>query len=112
MLSRRVNRCGHSFKDSIPSLNGSVCSRWDETGPRSPTSLVTMMKIVRSSVLLLLAIFSVLQADAAYSNALRVVSFNIRCTNPNDGTNSWDLRREIFFGEVKRLAPSLIGFQE
>ena len=71
-----------------------------------------MIKFLRSVALLFLAIGFVLHADAADKKALRIVSFNIRCTNPNDGTNSWDLRREVFFDEVKRLAPSIIGFQE
>ena len=68
--------------------------------------------MIRSIALLFLAVFSALHADAADSKALHIVSFNIRCTNPNDGTNSWELRREVFFDEVKRLAPSIIGFQE
>jgi endonuclease/exonuclease/phosphatase family metal-dependent hydrolase len=71
-----------------------------------------MINVVRSIALVLFVIFSVLEADAADAKALRIVSFNVRFTNPNDGTNSWELRREIFFDEVKRLAPSIIGFQE
>ena len=71
-----------------------------------------MIKVVRSIALLLLAIFPVLQGGAAESKALRIVSFNIRCTNPHDGTNSWELRRQVFFDEVNRMAPSIIGFQE
>src|SRR3954447_16676013 len=71
-----------------------------------------MIKMVRSIVLLLLAIFPVLQVGAADSTPLRIVSFNIRCTNGHDGTNSWELRRQVFFDEVNRMAPSIIGFQE
>lgn len=70
-----------------------------------------MIKIVRSIALLLLAIFFVLQVDAADAKSLRIVSFNIRCTT-NDGTNSWPLRRQVFFDEVNRMAPAIIGFQE
>ena len=68
--------------------------------------------MIRSIALLFLTIFSVFHVDASDSTALRIVSFNIRCTNMNDGTNSWDLRRDVFFDEVKRMAPSVIGFQE
>ena len=68
--------------------------------------------MIRAIALLFFTICSVFQLAAADSKPLRIVSFNIRCTNMNDGTNSWDLRREVFFGEVKRLAPSIIGFQE
>jgi endonuclease/exonuclease/phosphatase family metal-dependent hydrolase len=71
-----------------------------------------MIKVIRSIGLLSLAIFSVLQVGAADSKALRIVSFNIRCTNPHDGTNSWELRRQVFFDEVSRMAPAIIGFQE
>ncbi|MDB6027771.1 MAG: putative endonuclease/exonuclease/phosphatase family protein [Verrucomicrobiales bacterium] len=71
-----------------------------------------MIKVVRSIALLLLALFPVLQVGAADSTPLRIVSFNIRCTNPHDGTNSWELRRQVFFDEVNRLAPAIIGFQE
>ncbi len=71
-----------------------------------------MIKVARSIALLLLALFPLFQVDAAESKALRIVSFNVRCTNPHDGTNSWDLRRGVFFDEVHRMAPAIIGFQE
>lgn len=44
--------------------------------------------------------------------SLRVMSFNIRTSTARDGENAWPLRRDLFFAEIARFAPSLIGFQE
>lgn len=50
--------------------------------------------------------------NLANDSALKVVSFNVRLSAANDGTNSWRFRREFFFKTVGQLTPTLIGFQE
>lgn len=51
-------------------------------------------------------------AGSAADASLRVMSFNIRNSNAKDGENAWPLRRDSFFAEIARFAPTLIGFQE
>jgi endonuclease/exonuclease/phosphatase family metal-dependent hydrolase len=63
-----------------------------------------------AGVLALLASAVALAADK--TGPLRVVSFNVRTSGAKDGENAWAKRRDIFFAEVARLAPDLIGFQE
>ncbi len=46
------------------------------------------------------------------SAALRVVTYNIRYANPNDGDNIWENRREAMAAYLQETAPDLIGFQE
>lgn len=63
--------------------------------------------------LFVLALASCAGALAAESAAaLRVMSFNIRTSGARDGENAWPLRKDLFYEEIQRFAPSLIGFQE
>lgn len=43
---------------------------------------------------------------------LRVMSFNIRNSNAQDGENAWPKRIDFFFDTVTQFGPDLIGFQE
>lgn len=43
---------------------------------------------------------------------LRVMSFNVRYPNPNDGANRWEARRELLFAVIRDARPDLIGTQE
>jgi endonuclease/exonuclease/phosphatase family metal-dependent hydrolase len=43
---------------------------------------------------------------------LRVMSFNVRNSNAQDGENAWPNRIELFFDTINRYGPDLIGFQE
>ncbi len=43
---------------------------------------------------------------------LRVMSYNVRWPNPNDGANYWDNRRDVAVAAIRSLAPDLIGTQE
>lgn len=43
---------------------------------------------------------------------MRVMSFNLRTAEANDGENAWDLRREMALGRVRAFAPDLLGLQE
>jgi endonuclease/exonuclease/phosphatase family metal-dependent hydrolase len=59
-------------------------------------------------VLLLVTSF----AASAEADDLRVMSFNIRYVNPNDGENTWDKRRELVFKTIETFRPDLLGMQE
>jgi endonuclease/exonuclease/phosphatase family metal-dependent hydrolase len=43
---------------------------------------------------------------------IRVMSFNLRTAEANDGENSWEQRREMALGRVRAFAPDLLGLQE
>ena len=43
---------------------------------------------------------------------LRVMSFNIRNGNANDGANHWDLRKEFVYEVIRDAAPDVLGLQE
>jgi endonuclease/exonuclease/phosphatase family metal-dependent hydrolase len=47
-----------------------------------------------------------------YSQTLKVMTYNIRYDNPNDGKNGWQNRRELIVGQIKSNTPDIIGFQE
>lgn len=47
-----------------------------------------------------------------YSQITKVMTFNIRYDNPNDGKNSWDNRKNEFIELIKYYEPDIIGFQE
>ncbi len=44
--------------------------------------------------------------------AHRLMTYNIRYDNPNDGENRWDLRKGSLVTKVDSLSPDIIGFQE
>jgi endonuclease/exonuclease/phosphatase family metal-dependent hydrolase len=46
------------------------------------------------------------------SRSLRVVTYNIRYANPNDGDNVWEHRRDAMAAYLRDTAPDLIGLQE
>lgn len=46
------------------------------------------------------------------ADAWRVVTFNIRYANPDDGDNAWPARRETFVATVRALDPDVLGLQE
>ena len=65
--------------------------------------------ICRSS--LLIACLSGLVANAVELD-LRVMSFNIRNGNANDGENHWNLRKEFVYDVIREGAPDVLGVQE
>jgi endonuclease/exonuclease/phosphatase family metal-dependent hydrolase len=44
--------------------------------------------------------------------AVRVMSFNIRYDNPNDGEDGWEKRRDFLADTVRAYRPDLLGMQE
>ena len=51
-------------------------------------------------------------AAQAVPDPFRVVSFNVRNSNAQDGENAWPNRIELFFDTVSGFNADLIGFQE
>jgi endonuclease/exonuclease/phosphatase family metal-dependent hydrolase len=49
---------------------------------------------------------------AAPAAALKVMSFNVRTAQAQDGDNAWERRTAIFFSTIKAFGPDLVGFQE
>lgn len=49
---------------------------------------------------------------AGDAGTFRVMSFNVRNSNAQDGENAWANRIELFFDTVARFNADLIGFQE
>lgn len=43
---------------------------------------------------------------------LRVMSYNVRNSNAQDGENAWPKRIDFFFDTISAFGPDLIGFQE
>lgn len=61
----------------------------------------------------LLASFAALAAaTASASEALRVMSYNVRNSRAQDGEDAWALRKAYFAAPIDAFAPDLIGFQE
>ena len=48
----------------------------------------------------------------ATAQTLKVMSYNIRYDNPNDGENRWDRRKQAVVGLVKHYEPLVLGIQE
>lgn len=47
-----------------------------------------------------------------HGQPLKVMTYNIRFDNPNDGINQWGSRKEKVFALIKKYDPDLIGVQE
>ena len=61
---------------------------------------------------LLLILLALTAVHTAGAGELRVMSFNVRYPNPNDGANFWDNRRELAVAAVRARDPDIIGTQE
>lgn len=60
-------------------------------------------------ILLLVGFASML---SAYSQDLRVMTYNIRFNNPADGVNHWPKRADKVFTLIRKYDPALLGLQE
>ncbi len=45
-------------------------------------------------------------------NVMKVMSFNIRTSQGQDGVNSWENRKSLVLSTLKKDSPDIIGFQE
>ena len=46
------------------------------------------------------------------SQTVKVMTYNLRYDNPDDGLNSWDSRKVLIANQVSRIAPDFLGTQE
>jgi endonuclease/exonuclease/phosphatase family metal-dependent hydrolase len=60
----------------------------------------------------MLAMLLVAGSPAVAQAPLKVMSFNIRYANENDGANAWSKRREVTAAMLEKAAPDLFGTQE
>jgi endonuclease/exonuclease/phosphatase family metal-dependent hydrolase len=47
-----------------------------------------------------------------FAQPLRVMSYNVRYPNPDDGANKWEERRDLFVASIRNDDPDVIGTQE
>lgn len=62
--------------------------------------------------LLLIAGMLALSIPPAMAQTLRVMSFNVRYPNPDDGANRWENRRDLMVHTIEQQQPDVIGTQE
>jgi endonuclease/exonuclease/phosphatase family metal-dependent hydrolase len=60
----------------------------------------------------LLVLFFLTLPAAAFAQSLRLVTYNIRYDNPQDGENAWEKRREFLCQQMEFYGPDVIGVQE
>jgi endonuclease/exonuclease/phosphatase family metal-dependent hydrolase len=67
-----------------------------------------------AALIVTLAVLSTAPAEARTpaDNALKVMSFNIRNSNSNDGENGWDHRHDFVMEFLRAQKPDVIGMQE
>ncbi|KQN32769.1 endonuclease/exonuclease/phosphatase family protein [Sphingomonas sp. Leaf38] len=68
--------------------------------------------VLRFAALLLLCLAGPVLARASDATRLRVMTFNVRYPNPDDGVNVWANRRALFVQTVAAANPDIIGTQE
>jgi endonuclease/exonuclease/phosphatase family metal-dependent hydrolase len=56
--------------------------------------------------------FSVVGVSAQNDSLLRVMSFNVKYDNPNDGPHSWSNRKLVCIDMIQKSHADIIGFQE
>lgn len=50
--------------------------------------------------------------DTAAQTNVKLITYNIRYDNPNDGENRWDLRKDWLANQVRFVGPDVMGIQE
>ncbi len=76
------------------------------------TTRVIYGSILAASLVLSAESARAVQADSAEGLAVDIMTFNIRYGTADDGENSWQFRRELFFDVIREAAPDIIGTQE
>lgn len=64
----------------------------------------------RKSLILIILILTV--SFFGYCQTIKVMTYNIRYNNPNDGKNSWDNRKGLIVNQIGNINPDIIGTQE
>ncbi|MCK5838690.1 MAG: hypothetical protein KAG99_02525 [Bacteroidales bacterium] len=65
------------------------------------------MKII--SVLMFIVLSS---TNVTSVQKVKLISYNIRYDNPDDGENRWDLRKSFLTNQLKFYEPDIFGIQE
>ena len=60
---------------------------------------------------ILLSILFILNFNL-HSQQLKVMTYNLRFDNPNDGENKWDLRKDFLSQQIQFYSPDIFGTQE
>ncbi len=66
---------------------------------------------MRTRILFLLLLF-VFTGTTLYSQEMKVMSYNIKYANENDGENSWSKRKDHITNQIKFYQPDIFGVQE
>lgn len=69
-----------------------------------------MKRIFRLVILAILPLIAV--SCSTNENELKVVSFNLRYSNPGDGENCWENRKSATINMVNEILPDVMGTQE
>ncbi len=56
--------------------------------------------------------FTIIFSIQTYSQNTKIMSFNIRYDNPNDGENSWNTRKKELVNLIAHYYPDILGIQE
>ncbi len=67
---------------------------------------------MKHNFLKFVAAFAMTLPVPALAQDLRVMTFNVRYPNPDDGANIWENRRDIFTETVRKANPDIVGTQE
>ena len=59
-----------------------------------------------------LSIFILLMSLNIQGQNLKIMTYNLRYDNPNDGENKWDLRKRILSQQILFYSPDIFGTQE
>ncbi len=65
---------------------------------------------VKKPFFLALVIF--LFINITYGQEIRLMTYNIRYDNPNDGENAWSNRKEVLVNQIRFYGPDVLGTQE
>ena len=65
---------------------------------------------MKKIVIITLTMF--LSATYSYGQDIKLMTYNIRMDNPNDGENAWPNRKENFVNQILFYAPDVLGIQE
>ena len=68
-----------------------------------------MKKLILLTMLVTFSSFSYLNV---FSDHIKVISYNIRYNNPNDGKDVWENRRSTVVEFISTESPDFIGMQE
>ncbi len=58
------------------------------------------------------AVMMIVLSGTAWSQPFKLITYNIRYDNPNDGENNWENRKRKMAGLLNYYEPSFIGIQE